>query len=81
MIYINYYFRDLELKNGLVDGIFDAPDVEVWCRFLYDMNTKDYIVYESNKPEDEITPLPLFWLDLKFKERGRLNRTECKISY
>lgn len=32
-VYINFYFRELEMDGDVVFGIFDAPDSDVICRF------------------------------------------------
>lgn len=80
-VYINFYFRELEMYGDVVFGIFDAPDSDVNCRFRYNMETQEYHIWDSNRPEEEIIPIPFYWLDKKLKENGVLKNTESKISY
>lgn len=80
-VYINFYFRELEMNENIVEGIFDSPDNDVKCRFRYNIETKEYDILESNRPEKEIIPIPFYWLNIKLKENGLLNKIESKISY
>ena len=80
-MYINFCFRELEMDGDAVFGIFDAPDLDVNCRFQYNIATHVYHLWNSNKPEEEIVPIPFYWLDMKLEENGVLMKTERKISY
>ena len=80
-IYINYYFRELEVEGTMVSGIFDSPDVQASCNFLYDLETREYEIWNCSKSEDELLPLPFHWLNRKLEENGYLRSCESKISY
>lgn len=80
-IHINYYFRELEVAGNIVYGIFDSPDSKVSCNFLYDLETREYEIWNCTKTEDELLPIPFHWLNKKLKERGYLRSNESKISY
>lgn len=80
-LYINYYFKELKLEGTMVQGIFDAPDSEAYCNFRYDLETRKYEIWNCNKSEDELLPLPFYWLNMKFEENGYLRSCESKISY
>lgn len=80
-LYINFYFRELEVDGDKVSGFFDSPDVESSCNFIYDLKTKEYDIWNCSKPEDELVPLPFYWLDMKLEENGYLRNRESKISY
>ena len=41
--YINYYFHNIEYDDGFYGGEFSAPDYRVYCKFLYDRETKEFI--------------------------------------
>ena len=81
MHYINFYFRELEKKGDIVIGVFDDPDSEVFCRFEYNVVTREFHIWDTNKSEDEILPLPFYWLDMKLKENGELKKIESRICY
>lgn len=34
-----------------------------------------------NRPPKEIEPIPVWWLEKKMQENGKLHRCESKISY
>ena len=80
-LYINYYFRELVVDGDKVYGLFDSPDSQASCNFIYDLKTKEYEIWNCSKPEDELVPLPFHWLDMKLEENGYLRSCECKISY
>ncbi|MCQ2561031.1 MAG: hypothetical protein MJ186_03190 [Clostridia bacterium] len=80
-VYLNFYFRELEVDGTMVQGIFDSPEDQASCNFLYDLETRDYEIWNCSKPEDELLPLPFNWLNIKFKENGCLRKNEGKISY
>lgn len=80
-LYINFYFRNLIQNENVVEGIFDAPDSEAFCRFRYDLNTQKYEIWDNNKPEEDLLPIPFWWLEKKINENGKLKESECKISY
>ncbi|MBQ7134003.1 MAG: hypothetical protein IJO20_05850 [Ruminococcus sp.] len=81
MYYLNFYFKELEYDENTIMGVFSAPDNDVFCRFILDINSNTYEIFDSNKPETDISPLPFFWLHKKLKENGKLNRTESRICY
>lgn len=56
-------------------------DLDVRCKFVYNRKSEDVQIFDNNKPIEEITPLPIWWLKLKLKENGKLNESESKISY
>lgn len=80
-MYINFYFKNLIHDGDLVTGRFESPDVNVYCDFTYNIKTKKYEVSNCNKSEEEILPLPLYWLDIKLEQNGSLKSQESKISY
>ena len=41
--YINFYFHNIEYDDGFYGGEFSAPDYRVYCKFLYDRETKEFI--------------------------------------
>ena len=81
MIYINFYFKNLEHDGDWVTGTFESPDVNVYCNFVYNTITKEYRVSECSIHVEEAIPLPFWWLDKKLCENGKLNRTEARICY
>ena len=78
--YINFYFSEIEYDDTVFQGVFEA-DNDVFCRFFYDRITKQTTIWDNSIPADEILPLPIYWLEIKLSENGKLKKTECKISY
>ena len=37
--------------------------------------------FDNNKPIEDITPIPFYWINKKLEENGKLNEIEAKISY
>ena len=81
MYYLNFYFKELEHTGDTVTGLFDAPDYDIHCHFRWVIGAEDCKVWDNNKPMEEISPLPLWWLEKKLCENGKLKAMECKISY
>ena len=79
--YINFYFKNIEYDDTFYGGEFSSPDVDVYCEFLYDRKTKEFVIYNNSQPVEEIMPIPIGWLDRKLEENGKLNSNECKICY
>jgi len=79
--YINFYFRELQYDNDYIAGTFLAPDYGVKCDFIYNRQNSAIEIYNSSKPENEVLPLPIWWLNLKLNTTGKLNRSESKQSY
>ena len=79
--YINFYFKNIEYDDTFYGGVFSAPDADVYCEFLYDRRTKECHIWNDNKSVDDILPLPIWWLDRKLEQSGRLRQNESKISY
>ena len=80
--YINYYFHNIEYDDGFYGGEFSAPDYRVYCKFLYDRETKEFIdIWDNTQPIDEILPIPIWWLDNKLEKNGKLGKHEGKESY
>lgn len=80
--YINFYFKYIEYDNGFYGGIFSSPDSEVYCEFLYDREKEEFVdIWNNSKPVEDILPIPIWWLDKKLEENGKLNKNESKISY
>ena len=79
--YINYYFHNIEYDDGFYGGEFSAPDYRVYCKFLYDRETKEFIdIWDNTQPIDEILPIPIWWLDNKLEKNGKLGKHESKVS-
>jgi hypothetical protein len=79
--YINYYFHNIEYDDGFYGGEFSAPDYRVYCKFLYDRETKEFIdIWDNTQPIDEILPIPIWWLDNKLEKNGKLDKHEGKES-
>ncbi len=81
VLYINFYFTNLQYDDDMIMGDFLSRDSDVQCRFIYNRRTEKVEVFENNKPLEDILPLPIWWLNLKLEENGKLNETEAKISY
>ena len=79
--YMNYYFHNIEYDDGFYGGEFSAPDYRVYCKFLYDRKTKEFIdIWDNTQPIDEILPIPIWWLDNKLEKNGKLGKHESKVS-
>ena len=81
--YINYIFSEIEYNDDTFMGVFETWGEEdgVFCRFFDDRKIKQAIIWDNNKPIDEIIPLPIHWLEFKLSTNGQLNKREAKISY
>lgn len=79
--YINFYFDKIIYDEFMIIGEFSAPDRDVICSFSYDRIRKETTIWNNNKSEDEILPLPIYWLLSKLSDTGYLNENEKKISY
>lgn len=79
--YINFYFREICYDEEEIMGEFSAPDNDVRCFFSYNRHTGKCIIWDNNKPVEEIEPLPIFWLLRKLEETGKLNERESRICY
>lgn len=80
-MYINFYFKELEHIDDYVTGVFSAPDNDVECRFKWLIGENYCDIWDNNKSIEEIGMIPVWWLMKKLRENGRLEETECKISY
>ena len=47
MVYINFYFKELKMNDNIVKGVFDSPDNDVYCKFEYDINTRQFKIFED----------------------------------
>lgn len=81
MHYINFYFKELEYNQKTITGVFTAPDCDVYCRFVLYRDSNTYDIFDNNKPEEDIIPIPFYWILKKLEESGELRKTEAKISY
>lgn len=79
--YINFYFKDIEYSDEYYKGNFSCPDLGVECDFYYNRVTEQIDIWNNNVDEEELLPIPIFWLDYKLEKNGKLNKTESKISY
>ena len=79
--YINFYFRNLIYDEDYYFGDFCAPDNEIVCSFEFNRKTKECVIWNNNKPDSEILPLPTWWLDRMMEKQGFLKTNEAKISY
>ena len=79
--YINFHFSEICYDDDEIIGEFSAPDSDVQCSFLYNRHTDEYLIWNNNKPPEEIKPLPIYWLLRKLKETGKLNERESRICY
>ena len=48
MVYINFYFKELKMNDNIVKGVFDSPDNDVYCKFEYDINTRQFKIFDEN---------------------------------
>ncbi len=79
--YINFGFKNIEYDNEAYCGVFEAGDFGVYCEFFYDRKTKEFEVWNNSVPVEEILPIPIWWLDHKLKENGKLRKNEACICY
>lgn len=79
--YINYYFNNLSYNDYEIEGEFEVPDRDIKCCFRYNRDTEECDIWDNNKPIEEITPLPIYWLLWKLEKNQKLNKNESKISY
>ncbi|WP_298482074.1 hypothetical protein [uncultured Ruminococcus sp.] len=81
--YINYVFSEIEYDDTMFSAVFETWGEEdnVFCRFFHNRKTTQTVIWDNNKPIDDISPLPIHWLEFKLSENGKLNSREAKISY
>ena len=80
--YINFFFNNIEYDENYYHAEFSSPDVNVHCNFRYNRKTKCCEeIWNYNRPPEEIEPIPVWWLEKKMQENGKLYRCESKISY
>ena len=48
---------------------------------MHYINSKSVYIFNNNKPIEEITPIPIWWLFRQLDKNGFLNETEAKTSY
>lgn len=80
-LYTNYYFRNLVCDESRYAGTFSAPEVNVVCKFEYNRRTKQFRIWNNNRPAEEILPLPIWLLDRKLEQYGRLRSCESRLCY
>ena len=79
--YINYYSHNIEYDDGFYGREFSAPDYDVYCKFLFDRETKEFIdIWDNTQPIDEILTIPIWWLDNMLEKNGKLGKHESKVS-
>ena len=79
--YINFRFKELLYDDDYFIGRFEASDSGVFCYFAYNRKEKFFELWDNNKPEEDILPVPVCWLERKLASKGFLNEAEAKISY
>lgn len=79
--YVNFYFSKLLYDENSFVGEFLAPAAEIYCEFAYDRNSGQCEIWNNSVPVEEILPLPIWWLDLKLRERGSLNESESRVCF
>ena len=81
--YINYYYKDISYDDNVIMGHFSVLpcDGDVECDFVYDRNSESTEIYNANKSENEILPLPIGWLLYKLETQGYLNKDESRICF
>ncbi|MDY4670891.1 MAG: hypothetical protein SO415_13000 [Oliverpabstia sp.] len=80
--YINFFFNNIEYDENYYQAEFSSPDVNVHCNFRYNRKTKCCEeIWNYNRQPEEIEPIPVWWLEKKMQENGKLHRCESKISY
>jgi len=79
--YINFRFKNLIYDEDFICGEFEARDENAYCEFEYNRHTEETKIWNNNQPVENITPLPIWWLKSKLREKGKLDVNESKISY
>lgn len=80
-LYTNYYFKKLAYNKDRYTGVFSAPENAVACEFEYDRHTKQFRIWNNTRPVEEILPLPIWLLDRKLEQCGRLRSCERRLCY
>lgn len=82
MYCINFAFHDLVYDATKFMGRFESLEADkAVCYFSYDRETGETEIWGNNYPVDELLPLPIYWLEYRLEQNGRLNQDEVKISY
>lgn len=81
MLYINFYFKNIIYDEKSILADFLSRDDDVFCSFEYDLQTGECRIWNNNKPIEEITPLPVYWLKRKLERDGVLKENEHRICY
>lgn len=79
--YINFCFKNLIYDDTCFCGEFSAIDSNVFCKFIFNRKTEEFDIWDNNKSICEILPLPIWWLEKKLLENGKLKDTECRICH
>lgn len=79
--YINFKFSEMKWSDRIYEGLFEASDYGVRCRFRYDRETGDYEFWEVRTQDDTLLPLPIFWLDDWLEEHGNLDGNVSRICF
>lgn len=76
--YINFYYKNISYDDDIIMGYFAALpyDGDVECDFIFNRNTKLIEIYNANKTQEEILPLPIGWLLDKLENKGYLKERE-----
>ena len=80
-LYTNYYFKKLVYDKNRYKGVFSAPENAVACEFEYNRLTKQFRIWNNTRPVEEILPLPIWLLDSKLEQCGRLRSCERRLCY
>lgn len=80
-LYINFYFKNISYDDSYYSGEFHAPDNDVVCEFKYNRHTKEIDIWNNNKAIEDILPIPIWWLDKKIDENGKLKKYESRVCY
>lgn len=78
MHYINYCFKNIQYDDNIYMGTFISTDYDVICNFIYNRQTKEIEIFDNNKPIEDISPLPIHWLDWELEKNGKLKTNEYK---
>ncbi len=72
-----------DINNKIDEFVSDKPEFEEELINDIKCDVEDilYVVSNCNKSEEEILPLPLYWLDIKLEQNGSLKSQESKMSY
>lgn len=79
--YLNFHFKNLLYDDDFYFGVFSATDNDAFCEFEYNRNTGEIRIWNNSKPVGEILPIPIWWLERRLSQNGKLNQDEYKISY